>query len=83
MANNCPIATAWVKASAVKAGRQDLGTIMCGLHDALRHRGVKGLIYDSYLLLPRMQDPVTQAVIYDGPSWKLTAMGENYGDGFA
>ena len=78
-----PIATAVIKVSAVRAGRQNLKAVMNDLHRALRHRGVKGLIYDSYLLLPTGSDPATGLVKYNEPCWKLTAMGENYGDSYA
>lgn len=79
-----PIATAVIKASAVKAGRQSLPAIMSALHRALRHRGVKGRIFDSMILLPSGPDPQTGLVLYDEPTWKLTAMGERYDDaGFA
>jgi hypothetical protein len=73
-----PIATAVIRVAAVKAGRQSLRQVMDDLHRALRRRGVKGLIYDSYLLLPTGPDPTTGLVRYNEPCWKLTACGENY-----
>lgn len=78
-----PIATAWIKAEAVKAGRQSLPAIMADLHRALRHRGVQGSIYNSFILLPHRVHPVTGLVDSTEPHWKLTAMGENYGDKYA
>lgn len=78
-----PIATAVIKASAVKAGRQSLPAIMADLHRALRRRGVTGLIYNSYILLPYGPNPQTGLTDYNEPCWKLTAMGENYGDSHA
>lgn len=73
-----PVATAIIKDSAVKTGRQSLPAIMSDLHRALRHRGVTGKIFDSFILLPSGIDPATGLVRYNEPTWKLSACGENY-----
>ena len=77
------VATAVIKESAVRAGRQSLPVIMNDLHKALRRRGVTGLIYDSYLYLPYGPDPATGAVMYNEPCWKVSASNENYGNSHA
>ena len=73
-----PIATAIIKDSAVKTGRQSLPAIMADLHQALRRRGVTGKIFDSFILLSTGIDPATGLVRYNEPTWKVTACGENY-----
>ena len=62
----------------MRAGHQSVPLVMADLRQALRRRGVKGAIFESCILMPRMTAPVTNQVIYEGPSWKLTLMGERF-----